>query len=262
MVANVTKRESGYFSILRWRSDPTRDEARNVAVILVDSEGREGGIRHASVSSISPQLRQQGLLDSILVGLTDRFRDEVKPDVAAITKMFATMSGSLVFTEPKQTVVRDVNKTLNTLFKAYVEPRGGGGGGILTKARLLDRTVRVFRRHGFSVQRGDYLGDFLFHATIQRQPHGKSTAIEALSFTSPKQDWTEDEHDAGYFLYAIERAPVGGLGILQPPGPRSQKTAHDAYHRVTRWFNEAGVPTVPADGLEAHELAEGLVDGL
>lgn len=45
MVAAVV--EQGYYSILRWRNDVMRDEARNVAVVLVDEEGQFGGFRHA-----------------------------------------------------------------------------------------------------------------------------------------------------------------------------------------------------------------------
>jgi hypothetical protein len=31
-------RQRGYFSVLRWRNDVGRDEAKNLAILLVDAE--------------------------------------------------------------------------------------------------------------------------------------------------------------------------------------------------------------------------------
>ena len=59
--------QQGYFSVVRWRHDSTRDEARNVAVVLVDEEGLGGGVRAAPLSQVSRRLHDQGILDALLV---------------------------------------------------------------------------------------------------------------------------------------------------------------------------------------------------
>ena len=79
--------QQGYFSVLRWRPDTTRDEARNLAIILVDAEGKFGAVRSAPISTMSQRLREQGLLDAMLVGLEDRFHSEVKPDLDSLKDM-------------------------------------------------------------------------------------------------------------------------------------------------------------------------------
>ena len=98
----MTTERDAYFSILRWRTDATRDEERNVAVILVDAEGRLGGMRAAPISSISPVLHEQGLLDSVIVALERRFATTARPRLADLEAMQSGLQHSLYLTSPRR----------------------------------------------------------------------------------------------------------------------------------------------------------------
>lgn len=127
-----------YFSLLRWASDPTRGEARNVAVILVDEAGSLGAIRSAPLSTISPSIHQQGLIDAVLSALERRMRSPAQrlrlEDLHALRSQ---LQQSLQITEPKAVAVSDVDSTLRALYRAYAAPRARGSS-VLTKGRLLD----------------------------------------------------------------------------------------------------------------------------
>lgn len=72
-VTDDSQTAQGYFSILRWRPDATRDEARNIAVLLVEARGHFSRLESAPLSRISPRLHEQGILDSALLGLQVQF---------------------------------------------------------------------------------------------------------------------------------------------------------------------------------------------
>src|SRR5438128_197075 len=91
----------GYFSLVRWASDPTRAEARNVAVLLVDPSSGFAGVRSAPVSSISPRLHEQGLLDAVLVQLEHRFAQTEEPGVGLLDELHRSLERSLVVTAPQ-----------------------------------------------------------------------------------------------------------------------------------------------------------------
>lgn len=135
-------RQTGYFSILRWRSDVTRDEAKNVGVILVDVHGRFGGVKAAPLSTISSRLREQGLLDQMIYGLERQFAAETKPALADLKHLYERLERSIYLTEPQQIAVPDVDTALNAIYRAYVAPRQGGARG-LTKGALMDRVVEL-----------------------------------------------------------------------------------------------------------------------
>ena len=64
--------QQGYFSVLRWRPNPTRDEARNVAVMLFDAEGTMGGLRKVDVGPDAVlSVHLLALLDLGVDGLQD-----------------------------------------------------------------------------------------------------------------------------------------------------------------------------------------------
>jgi len=237
---------TGYFSILRWALDPTRDEAKNVAVVLVDPEGAFGGIKAAPVSSVSPRLQEQGIVDRVLLGLKAQFETEHKPHLGMLTELHASMKHSLYLTEPKPTMVADGELVLNALYRAYVAPKGGGSG-LLTKGRALDRVVDRLRRMGHEVHRGNYLSDFLFDAVL---PGPTAIAIEVLSFATNAQRWAPVEHDAGHFLFALERVGVPGMGVFFPPADISHQNALHSHERIQRWFGEADVPVALPDTIE------------
>jgi hypothetical protein len=249
----VTQR--GYFSVLRWRSDVGRDEAKNLAILLVDPEGQFGGIKAAPLSAISSRLKDQGILDSMLVGLSKQFESEDKPDLARVESLRNTLQHSVYLTEPKPTAVADVNETLDALYRAFIAPKVGGARAI-TKAVVLDRVVETLRRRGFSVSRGQYVEDFLFDAVVREGPREKRSALEVLSFATTAKEWTGAEHDAGHFLYAVERVRLQPLAVVQPPDKeRSADTAAVSFKRVMRWFEKAGVRTIEPSELADPQLA-------
>ncbi len=239
----------GHFSLLRWRVDATRDEARNVAVVLVDRDGHFGGIRAAPISAISTRLHDQGVLDGIVTGIEAQFNQERKPSLGVLSEWRSSMHDSLYFTEPRPTAVPDPDMVLNALFLAYVRPQYGGGNA-LSKGRILDKVVRRIRSRGLDVARGAYIGDFLVDAVVSR---GDSTeAVEVLSFASSARKLTPVEHDAGFFLHAVRETEVDGLAVVQPPVSPNAQSAIDSYDRVRRWFDKALIPLIPLDQMDEH----------
>ena len=213
------KPEQGYFSVLRWRRDVTRDEARNVAVVLVDHDGVSGGIRSAAISSISPRLREQGLLDDMLLGIERQFQSDRKPDLRTLERMHESMQRSLYLTPPQPTAVFDIEQTLSALFRAYVAPVQHGVNRH-AKGAILDRTIRVLRRQGLDVRRSHRLGEFFFDIVVDSE-RPKPYVFEVLTFASGKKEPVSAEHDAGHFLYALDRLDITGLALVQPPGPQA-----------------------------------------
>ena len=249
--------DQGYFSLLRWRRDPSRDECRNVAVMLVSPDGKFGGIRPAPISSFSQNIRQQGILDAVVQSLRRQFEGEVKPDVAMLSDLSESFQErSLLITEPEPAAVPDPELALEALYKALVQPTSGGNPQ--AKGAVLDRVVTSFRRKGYGVRRGEYLRDFLFDAVVTG-PDAKEVMLEVLSFTSPKVSWIAEERDAGHFLYGLQQVDGQGFGIIQPPAGHSRDTARDTYQRVLRWFDRAGVESTEPAALADRTLESMLV---
>jgi hypothetical protein len=115
----------------------------------------------------------------------------------------------------------------------------------MTKGKVLDHVVSQIRQRGLDVQRGSYLKDFLFDAVVSRGK--KRSALEVLSFATAAQVWSGVEHDAGHFLFALERVDVPGMAVIQPPTDESHQNAATAFERVSRWFRTAKVPIVAPD---------------
>jgi hypothetical protein len=243
-------RTRGYFSLLRWRSDPTRDEARNVAVILMAPALGLARLKAAPLSSISSRLRDQGLLDGILVGLESRLT-ELKPDADSLRKLHESLGNALYVTEPQSVAIFNADTTANALFKAYCGPRRGGGKAA-TKGVLLDRVVARLRRFGLDVKRGEYVGDFIFDAIVNGSETPK--AIEVLSFAAPRKDWVPVQHDAGYFLYALEQLDITGTAFVNPPDARDEAGLR-AYNRVTSWFKDVKVRVARPEDLDVEQTA-------
>lgn len=236
----------GFFSLVRWRADVARDEARNVAVLLVAPE-QGAAFRSAPVSAISPRLKEQGLLDSILTQLEARFRQETRVRVEILEELHRSLQHSLYVTEPQSVAVRTLEEALDSLYRAYLATAGGGRA--LTKGVVLDRAVTALRRRGLTVRRGVELGEFLFDA-LAHGGQGIPMAIEALSFATSRKDWNPVLHDAGHYLYALERVDARGLVVVQPPGEGAVEEAQSAFRRVERWLDEASVMRLRLDELE------------
>jgi len=244
-------RQQGYFSLLRWRADINRDESRNVAVVLVEKDGQFGGLKAAPLSTISPRLHEQGLLDTMLRALEKRFQEEVKPDLTVLTDMRESLHQSLYFTEPEPVAVPDVDLVLNSLYKAYVSPRAGGSGG-LTKGRIMDQVIQTIRNYGLDARRNSYLNDYLFDITIEL-PSRVPIVAQVISFSTTKQNWSPEEYAAGHYLYALERVEASGAAIIQPPREVSHHNAFKSYERVSRWFELAQVPSIRPEELKRAE---------
>ena len=148
--------EQGYFSVLRWRPDVTRDEPRNIAIILAGDAGQFAAVRPIPVSSFSPKLHEQGLLDAVLVSLKQKV-EEGPFSVEEIRELATSLSGPLLVTEPRPVAVHDVDATLRALYRAFVAVRSGRGRGGQTKGLVLDKVVNSFRRAGWAVRRGAYI---------------------------------------------------------------------------------------------------------
>jgi len=239
---------TGHFSVLRWRNDGTRDEARNVAIIVVGGDGGSAAMRTAPISSISPRLHDQGILDGWLVGLERQFQEAGNGALELLTSLYGSLHHSLYLTEPKPTAVPDLDLTAGALYRAFVAPRSRGSSE-LTRGKLLDQTVRRLRQSGLSVRRGEYVDSFLFDAVVD-SPHGTS-ALEVLSFATSARNWSGAEHDAGHFLYAIRKLSMRGAAVIQPPADFSNVNARRAYDHVSGWMEDESIRVVaPARAAE------------
>jgi hypothetical protein len=236
--------DQGFYSILRWRTDATRDEARNVAVLLVDRDGRLGGMRAAPISSISPRLHEQGLLDAILVNLEATFQGSSRPTLETLEQLRAHLQRSLVLTEPRLVAVPDVDVTLDALYRAYAAPKGGGSTAA-THGRVLDRVMTQLRRRGWSVKRGEYVGDFIFDLVVSKP---KSLVGEVFSFASGAKNLVPVEQSAGHFLYGLKEVDLPGLAVIEPP---ADPASNPSFERVTRWLNREGVEIMKSEELAA-----------
>ncbi len=241
----------GFFSLLRWRPDITRDEAKNVAVILVAPDEGVGRLRSVPVSSVSSRVREQGLLDSILVQLEARLAEEPKPGLDTLEELHKAIDRTLYVTEPRPVAVTTVDEAMRTLYRALLHKPTGQRA--VTKGIVLDRVVTILRHRGFEVSRGAEVGDFLFDAVITSRGR-PSSIFGVLSFAAARKDWTPILHDAGHFLYALERVRTPGKAVIQPPGPGPTDAA-SVHDRVVRWLDEAKVEHLLPEELEAAQHA-------
>lgn len=245
MVPDVSA--TGYYSLLRWQSDPSRGESRNVAIVLVDASGHTAGMKAAPVSAISPRLHEQGLLDGILVGLETRLLERPRTAVADLEHMSALLTRSVSISGPTPVIVGDFDATLATLYRALVS-KPGGGSKVATKAVVLDKVVRALRSAGRQVKRSHYVGDFLIDLVIDDP---KAALGEVLSFASVNKNTVPIENDACHYLYALERIGQPGFAIVEPPVDDAPKPVSETYARVLRWLDEAAVPVRMADEITA-----------
>jgi hypothetical protein len=236
----------GYFSVVRWATDATRDEAKNVAVILVDAEGQFGGLRSAPPSAIGGNLRDQGLLDSLMQGLRAQFDSDDKPDLRNLQALQANLNRSLYLTEPKAVAVSDTGATLKALYRAFVAPKSAPRSA--TKGVVLDEVATTFRKWGLRTELDQYVDDYLFDAVVAA--NSKPTVVEVLSFATGTRDWSIAERDAGHFVFAVDRTGLPAAAVVKPPTDASKDTAEMSYGRVVRWFDRAQIPTVVPDRIE------------
>ena len=95
----------------------------------------------------------------------------------------------------------------------------------------------------------EYIGDFIFDVIVEKP---EPSVMEVLSFATAAITWTNVEHDAGHFLYALERVKQKGVAVVQPPSDASHQSAVSSHDRVLRWFSKAGADAVQPRELAAH----------
>jgi hypothetical protein len=252
VVAANTDASRGFYSLLRWRTDSIRDEARNVAVIVVEERGAASGFKPAPVSAISSRLHEQGLLDAALQGLEHQVVRSQAFTLERLTALQAQLDSSLVLTEPKPVALtQDVETATSALYRALVAPRGGGSSR-LTKSVVLDKVVNGLRRRGIDVRRGAYLEDFIFDAVLETD-RGRRV-MEVLSFAAPRKDWAPIERDAGHFLFAKQELSLPASAVVAPPKEDAATNANEHYTKVRRWLDAHDVRVATPE-----ELADGTV---
>lgn len=240
--------ERGYFSLLRWRPDVTRDEPRNIGVVLADEAGRVAKLRPIPVSAFSSKLHEQGLLDAVLLSWTRKLEEQAF-SIDQMRELSASLSGPLLVTEPKPVAVGDFDATLRALYKAFVAVRTGRGGRAATKGAVLDRVVTSLRKGGWNVRRGAYLDDFIFDVVVDGAPQpGAPRVVSVLSFASPRRDWIAVEKDAGHFLFGRNALNVDALAVVQRPTD-STPGAREPFERVNRWLQDAHVTIADPDAV-------------
>ncbi len=241
--------DRGRFALVRYVPDVVRGEARNVAVILMTDSGFRS-VRASPPSAIRGQLRDQGILDGLLMQLA---RDVIsREDLGSgwFREWSDLATGALQVSEVRNaSVVGDPNDTMEALYRALVAPRSRRSNR-LGKSELIDQVVRSFRGRGAQVRRSDYHQGFLFDAIVE-QPAAPSLTVEALSFATGAQDWSNVERDAGHFLYARRHVSSTALCVLQPPGDRANAQAVQSWSRVAKWLTEESVRVIAPAGLSA-----------
>lgn len=237
----------GFYSIVRYSSDPLRGESKNVAVVLIDETRGLASSRTAPLSQITPRLTEHGILDGLLMHLAARLDGgELRQpgDVAALAE---SLGPTISITRPVPAAIdQNFDVTLKALYKSLVAPRRGRNPG-LARGEILDRLVRACRDAGVSVSPGIYVEDLLFDAVVSttrvRQP------VQVLSFETEAENPHSIEVAAGHFLFALHRLHSDGVCVIQPPHTRAKESARVSHRRVARWMADQGVATLRPDEL-------------
>ena len=235
--------------MLRYRPDATRDEPRNLAVLLVQESGGAGVIQAAPVSQMSPRLHEQGLVDAILVSLARRLASGDVQGEAGLARLCRSSGPTLEVTHPEPTVIMDdPHVTARVLYKSLVSPRRGARDS-LQKGAILDRVVRLCRANGAEISRGQYVGDFIFDAVVT-SPDRVPTAIEVLTFHGVKANSGSIERDAGHYLFGLTHVDANPVCVLEPPSQQSSRSVWQSHDRVSRWLQTGKIKTYPAHDID------------
>ena len=234
----------GFYSVVRYTPDPVRDEAKNVALMLVDETRNLGRIRVAPLSQVAARLEEHGLLDSLLVGLATRLESGDLRQRRGVELLSATLGPTLSMSPPRgAAIAANLDETLKSLYQAYVAPRRARDAGT-SRGEILDRLVRVCRKVGATIEPGSTIEDVLFDAVMRGGD--RITPLQILSFDTEAQSPRGIEHAAGYFLYGLDRVHTQGICVLQPPRHTSSSPIKVSFERISRWMSDAGVETVEA----------------
>lgn len=250
--------DKGYFSILRWVPDVTRDEARNLAVVLVSESGEQGGIKAISSGSVSTSLAKLGIVDAIVGGLAARFEEEVKPDVHELQGLHASWQQSLQFTAPRLTMVPDWEQTLTTLFRSYVAKSHSGAGG-QTSAQVQGRVCRMLEKHGCKPQQNVRLGDFRIPVMASSPWSKVEVGMNITSFAQPtKREWLDIEQDTAYFFRAVDKLEINPLAVVAPPTNKCRQEAFASHELILKWYESEGIRALPPQEIGSEDSIRNL----
>ena len=153
-------------------------------MIVVQSQGEWGAVRAVPISSISPRLAEQGIVDSMIDGLQRRIERERGFGLEDLTRLREHFERSISLTEPQPVAVGNIDATVSALYRALVA-RPAGGSRAVTKSVVLDRVVTGLRRANVRVGRSQYVRDVMFDLVFEDQ----DTLGEVLSFASVEPPW-------------------------------------------------------------------------
>lgn len=237
----------GFYSIIRYTPDPVRDEAKNVALMLIDEQRDVARLRVAPLSQLTPRLNEHGLLDKLLVHFGARLQAGELRDQRQVAALSRVIGPTLSLTAPVRAAIGDdVDATLKSLYTAFVAPRRGRDSSI-SHGQLLDRLVKACRKAGAAVEPGAYVEDILFDAIVSWRK--RRTPVQVLSFETTTQNPHGIEQAAGHFLFALNRIHADGLCVMQPPVLKSTDPVKASYRRVRNWMQDGGVETVGPEDL-------------
>jgi hypothetical protein len=233
---------SAFSYIITYTPDGARGEHRNVALALVASGIGYAGIRHLPPSLLSRDLREQGLLDGCLVSLARAISERPFEAAERLGILRANVVGPLSVSEPIPTDTQGIPEAaLARMFKALVG-RGTRRRVGHPRREILDHAVSSLRGVGADVRVGEYLGDFLLDAIVQRtrQP---AVVMHAQSFDT-ERDWARVEHETAHFLFAVDQLKHPAICVLQPPVDDGRADALASYDRVQRWLGSSTATVV------------------
>jgi hypothetical protein len=117
--------QQGYFCLLQFRPAPEREEGRNVAVVVFDTQGRLVVRALEKLSSVLHALNipEQDLpwMEQDLSAYLTRLA-HTEPSVTALRHFAACEAGQLVLLEPHSTSFEDIGQEADTLFQQLVQP--------------------------------------------------------------------------------------------------------------------------------------------
>jgi hypothetical protein len=232
-----------FYSVLRYTPDPARNEARNIALLVV-GEGHRLFFRTAPLSQVTRRLHEQGLLDALLARFEARAKNGELSSPVTVADIASSLNGPIELTSPKPlAVVGSFQGSADALFRTLVAVRQRRGPG-LPKGEALDHVVDVFRSRGADIVRGSYIGDFIFDAVVSpRAP--APLAVGVASFDTDAEDWTSTERQVGHYLFAVSKVRPDPAYVVKPPTALSKGGAHKSHERAIRWLEEGGVKVVP-----------------
>lgn len=230
----------GYYSLVRFTSDVTRGEGRNIAVILVGDRPEDGAVRAAPLSRVAPKVRQAGVLDAVLRSLATRVKSGHITGQNGLQSIASTSPSTVLITPPRPTMLDgDAKVAIDNLYRAFVGVRSSREP--LRKGEILDRLVATLVRSGASVEREAYMDDFALDALVSGpQP----AAIQVLSFCVGESRGVTVERETGHFLFGLERTHLEANAVIQPPIETSARGLWTSYDRVQRWLDDAGVNSI------------------